>query len=153
MTRPARAQLSASGECLVVTVPLRIARRGGRKEVIAPTGLEAAGAAQPRTNRPLALALARAHRWRRLLEEGRYATVGELAQGVGMDNSYVARQLRLTLLAPDLIESVLEGTEPDGLSLGKLYGAPMQWEAQRRLFRSDPSERLHRTGERDETQV
>ena len=134
MTGGARARLSASGECLVVTVPLAIRRRGGRKEVIAPVGADAAGAVMSRTNRPLATALARAHRWRQLLEESRYATVGGLALEVGMDNSYVARLLRLTLLAPDIIEAILEGTEPDGLSLEKLYRAPAAWDEQRRLL-------------------
>lgn len=153
MKRAARAQLSASGECLVVTVPLRIARRGGRKQLIAPACPNVGGAGQTRTNRPLALALARAHRWRHLLEEGRYATVAELAQAVGMDNSYVARQLRLTLLAPDIIEAILEGTEPDGLSLKQLYRAPAEWEAQRRLFGSDPGARPHRTRETHRTPV
>jgi len=52
----------------------------------------------------------------------------------GVDNSYVARLLRLTLLAPDIIEAIIEGTEPDGLSLEKLYGAPAEWEEQRRVL-------------------
>jgi hypothetical protein len=42
---------------------------------------------------------ARAHRWRELLESGRYATIRALAADLGVDNSYVARILRLTLLA------------------------------------------------------
>lgn len=56
-----------------------------------------------------------------------------------MDNSYLARMLRLTLLAPDIIEVIIEGTEPDGLSLEKLYGAPAAWEGQRRLLGSGSS--------------
>ena len=51
-----------------------------------------------------------------------------------MDNSYLARLLRLTLLAPDLVEAILEGNEPDGLSLEKLYRLPDEWEEQRRLL-------------------
>jgi hypothetical protein len=133
-----RPRLTAGGEYLVVTVPLQIRRRGGRKQVIAPGGVDADGAAQPRTNRPLALALARAHRWRQMLEEGRYATIGELALALGVDNSYLARMLRLTLLAPDIIEAIIGGTEPDGLSLEILYRVPVGWEEQRRaLARTD----------------
>jgi ParB-like chromosome segregation protein Spo0J len=129
-----RPRLTAGGEYLVVTVPLRITRRGGRKQVIAPADLNADGSVQRQTNQPLALALARAHRWRQLLEEGRHATIRELALAVGVDNSYVARLLRLTLLAPDIVEAIIEGTEPDGLSLAKLYGMPPAWENQRRLL-------------------
>ena len=65
---------------------------------------------------------------------GRYGSVRELALDVGVDNSYLARLLRLTLLAPDIIEAIIDGTEPDGLSLERLYGAPMVWEEQRQLL-------------------
>jgi hypothetical protein len=129
-----RPRLTAGGEYLVVTVPLRITRRGGRKQVIAPGDVNADGSVQRQTNQPLALALARAHRWRKLLEEGRYATIRELALALGVDNSYVARLLRLTLLAPDIIEAIIEGTEPDGLSLDKLYGLPAEWEKQKQVL-------------------
>jgi len=83
---------------------------------------------QPRTNAPLALPIARAHRWRELLEQGRYRSICALARELGVDNSYVACLLRLTLLAPDIIEVILDGTEPGGLSLEKLFRVPMAWE-------------------------
>lgn len=65
---------------------------------------------------------------------GECGSIRELARAVGVDNAYVARQLRLTLVAPDLVEVVLEGTEPSGLPLEKLYAAPVQWEEQRRAL-------------------
>jgi len=132
MSEAARMTLSADGDCLVVQVPLRMKRRAGRKEIIAPAGIDGAFPDQARTNHGLAVTIARAHRWQHLLESGRYATVGELARDAGVDNSYLARILRLTLLAPDLIASILDGTEPDGLSLEKLYRLPDDWEEQRR---------------------
>jgi len=113
---------------------MSLKRRGGRKEIIAPAGMDNARSNAARTNQGLALTIARAHRWQQLLEAGRYGSVRELALDVGVDNSYLARLLRLTLLAPDIIEAIIDGTEPDGLSLQRLYGAPMVWEEQRQLL-------------------
>jgi hypothetical protein len=137
MTQVADSRLTLDGDCLVVQVPLRIRRRSGRKEIIAPDNGAEGFKPRSRTNEPLALMLARAHRWQGLLESGRYASIRELALDVGVDNSYLARVLRVTLLAPDVIESILNGTEPDGLSLGKLYRAPIVWEEQRREMEQD----------------
>jgi hypothetical protein len=133
MSDVTRARLISEGDCLVVRVPLRIRRRRGRREIIAPAGLEEATPAPSGVNRGLAVMVARAHRWRELLETGQYTTIRALAADLGVDNSYVARILRLTLLAPDLIEAILDGTEPDGLSLEKLYRAPADWQEQRRV--------------------
>jgi hypothetical protein len=117
---------------VVVSVPLQTKRRRGRKEVIVPAGHGPGVPARPRTNEPLALTIARAHRWLKLLEEGRYGSIRALALALGVDNSYAARLLRLSLLAPDIAEAIPDGTEPSGLSLEKLYRAPLDWERQRR---------------------
>jgi hypothetical protein len=130
-----QATLSADGGCAVVRVPLRIKRQRGRKEIIAPAGIAEAEDNQIGTNRGLAVMIARAHRWRELLEGGQYPTIRALAADLGVDNSYVARILRLTLLAPDLIEAILQGTEPDGLSLEKLYRLPLEWEEQKQALK------------------
>jgi ParB-like chromosome segregation protein Spo0J len=74
------------------------------------------------------------------LEQGRYHSIRELAKEMGVDNSYVARLLRLSLLAPDIVEAILDGAKPSGISLGKLYRAPMEWESQRQELNSP----LHR---------
>jgi hypothetical protein len=131
MSEVAAPTLMAEGNHLVVRIPLTFKRRGGCKEIIVPQGVDVQDQAQPRINGALVLAVARAHRWRELLESGRYATIRELAADLGLDNSYVARMLRLTLLAPDLIEAILDGTEPDGLSLAKLVNLPPLWREQR----------------------
>ena len=131
MNRRTASDIVAESEQLVVSVPLAMKRRGGRKQIIVPGGAESGTPAPPSTNAPLALTIARAHRWRELLEQGRYGSIRSLARELGVDNSYVARLLRLSLLAPDLVEGILEGTEPSGLSLQKLFRAPMEWESQR----------------------
>ena len=83
---------------------------------------------------PLMEALARAFRWKRMLDEGRYASVRELADGEGVKPSYAAGMLRLTLLAPVIVEAILDGRQPDGMSLdGLMAGLPAIWERQRRL--------------------
>jgi len=121
---------------ITVHVPLNIQRRGGRKVVIAPDGSvlpQARPSLVPPTADPvLVKALARAFRWKRMLDEGRYASVRELADGEGVKPSYAAGMLRLTLLAPDLVEAVLDGWQPDGVSLAELMGSsPVAWADQR----------------------
>ena len=140
MNRRAVSDIAAEREQLVVNVPLAMKRRGGRKQVIVPGGANSSTSAQPSTNAPLALTIARAYRWRELLEQGRYRSIRSLAEKLGVDNSYVARLLRLSLLAPDIVEAILDGAEPSGLSLEKLYRAPMEWERQRQELSSP----LHR---------
>jgi hypothetical protein len=131
VNRRTTSKIVAEGEQLVVSVPLVMKRRGGRKQVIVPSGAESGTPAQPRTNASLALTIARAHRWRELLEQGRYRSIRALARELGVDDSYVARLLRLSLLASDIVEAILDGAEPSGLSLQKLYRAPVEWERQR----------------------
>ena len=94
---------------ITIAVPLTIRKRGGRKLVLSPAGDEITLPARPRIDNTLVKALARAFRWRRLLETGMYATVAEMADAEAINRSYVSRVLRLTLLAPALVESILDG--------------------------------------------
>ena len=77
-------------------------------------------------------ALARAHRWKRLLEEGKYRSAAELAEAEGVTRSFVNRLLRLTLLAPDIVEAILDGRQPKALQLEELTRTlPSAWDEQR----------------------
>ena len=92
---------------ITVRVPLAIRRRGGRKLVVTPDAGGAPGAAPPartRADPALVKALARAQRWKRLLESGRCGSLAELAAAEKTDRSYLGKTLRLTLLAPDIVE-------------------------------------------------
>ena len=100
-------RLSPDGCTITVFVPMRWRRRGGRKVIMAPPGCDD-WAPPPKIDGALVRALARAHRWRRLLEEGRFGTLAELADAERLNRSYVCRVLRLTLLAPDIVEHILE---------------------------------------------
>ena len=106
-------------------------RRGGRKVIIAPDGGDPWALAKPRARRTLIRALARAHRWKRLLDEG-YRSAGELAEAEGVTRSFVNRLLRLALLVPDIQEAILDGRQPKGMQLDELTQAmPSVWEEQR----------------------
>ncbi|MDB2552476.1 hypothetical protein N9X71_07875 [Paracoccus sp. (in: a-proteobacteria)] len=115
-------------ETMTLHVPFRVVKRGGRKEMHLPDGVE-----QPRrTDNTLVKALARAFRWKGLLESGEYATIGELAEREGIAPSYMTRVLRLTLLAPDIVEAVLDGRQGPEVTLGRLLeGVPVEWMEQR----------------------
>lgn len=121
---------------VTVMVPMAIRRRGGRKQIIGPDGaaIRASGdAGETRGDPALVKALARAFRWRRLLEESRYASIRELSAKEGVDRAYVARVLSLTLLAPDLVEAILDGVErKNGYGSAKGVAIPYVWAEQRR---------------------
>ena len=108
----------------------------GRKEILLPDVIVPADspASKPAVQMPLVIAMARGFRWKAFLESGRFGSIGELAQAVKMDGSYVSRILRLTLLAPDVILAILQGEEPSGLSLEKLKSFPLEWEEQRKAL-------------------
>jgi len=128
----AAAALSRDGRTITVHVPLTLRTRGGRKLVISPTGEQHFASPRPRVDGPLVRALVRAFRWKDMLETGRFATVGELSRAEKMNTSYVSHVLRLTLLAPDLVEAILDGRQPATLQLQPLLrGFPVEWERQR----------------------
>ena len=123
---------------VTVVVPMTIRRRGGRKQIIGPDGApvqaggDGADVATTREDPAVVRAPARAFRWRRILEEGRSASIRELAAAEGVDRAYVGRVLNLTLLAPDLVEGSLDGRTPEEMTLPRLMElADTDWAAQR----------------------
>ncbi|MBM9595996.1 hypothetical protein [Roseitranquillus sediminis] len=116
-------------ETVTLHIPFRVVKRGGRKEMQLPEG-----AAQPRrTDSTLVKALARAFRWNGMLESGQFTTIGELAAHEGIAHSYMTRVLRLTLLAPDIVEAILDGRQRSG-SARLLNPFPPEWNEQRDHF-------------------
>ena len=75
-------------------------------------------APRPRVDNAMVKALARAFRWRKMLDEGAHATLEDLARAKGVARSYVSRVLRLTLLAPDIVEAILDGAAAGGAVAG-----------------------------------
>jgi hypothetical protein len=122
------------GDHVVIRIPLTMRRRSGRREIISAQPPGPSGGSSRSAANPLMVAVARAHRWKELLENGHFRNMTEIATAQGVDPSYVARLLRLTLLAPDIVGSILDGTEPDGASLAKLHRLPVEWGEQRKAL-------------------
>jgi hypothetical protein len=120
------------GSTLVVRIPMRFQRRGGRKRIVAPDGGEIVLTSKPQPDGTLVKALARAWRWQRMLDEGAYATVSEIGDAENISKSYVSRILRLALLAPDIVNAILAGSTDQGMVLEHLERPlPASWEEQR----------------------
>lgn len=116
---------------VTIRVPLALRRRGGRKLVVTPTGETWSPPPRPRIDDPLLAALVRAFHWKRLLDDGVHATIGDLAQSEGLNTSYVSHVLRLTLLSPTLVEAILEGRQPRTLQLQPIMRyLPDEWDRQ-----------------------
>ena len=126
------ANLTGDGRTITVRIPISFRRRGGRKLVLAPDGTSDIGPAIcRRIDNAMVKAIARAFRWREMLEDGEYATIREIANAEKINESYVGRVLRLTLLAPDIVEAILNGRQPAGLQLdGLMKPFPVRWTEQ-----------------------
>ena len=122
-------------QTVTVTVPFAIRKRGGRKLVITPDGVTSAPTPRTRVDSALLKALARGFRWRKLLETGHFATIEQIAEAENINPSYVSRLLRMTLLAPEIVEAILAGSHPAGLTRAKeMQPFPMEWSRQRINF-------------------
>ena len=105
---------------VTVEIPFTIRKRGGRKQIITPDGASGWVSPRARIDNTMIKAIARGFRWRKLLETGAYGTIDEIAKAEKINPSYVSRVLRLTLLAPTIIEAILDGRQPADLTLSVL---------------------------------
>jgi hypothetical protein len=138
MTKP---QLSEDGRTVTVRVPISIRKRGGRRLVLAPDGADITQAPTRRhIDNAMVKAIARAFRWRVMLENGTHATIAEIAAAENINETFVGRVLRLTLLAPDIVEAILGGQQPADLQLEDLMRRfPVAWQEQRAsMLKWDP---------------
>jgi hypothetical protein len=119
-------------ETITLQVPFRLVKHGGRREMQLPEG-----AVQPRgPDSTMVKALARAFRWKRILESGEFATITELAERERLTLSFVTRVLRLTLLAPDIVDAIVDGRQGTEMSLARsLEPFSANWQDQRNEFR------------------
>jgi hypothetical protein len=127
--------ITSDREAITVHLPLAFRRRGGRKQIIVPDGAPAWMPARTRVDNAMVKAIARAFRWRNMLESGQYATIREIATAENINESYVSRVLRLTLLAPATVEAILDGRQGPEVTLAALMRPfPGEWAAQRSLL-------------------
>lgn len=118
-------------DVITIQVPFRVVKRGGRKEMHLPEG----AAASRKPDSTLVKALARAFRWKRMLDSGEFATIAEMAEREGIAPSYMTRVLRFTLLAPDIVEAILDGKQrPEVTMAWLLEPFPFSWTEQKSAF-------------------
>jgi hypothetical protein len=118
-------------DVVTLHVPFRIVKRGGRKKMHLPDG----ATPSRRADSSLVKALARAFRWKRMLESGEFTTLAELADREGIAPSYLTRVLRLTQLEPRIIEAILDGRQGDAVTLARLMEPfPLGWCEQKNTF-------------------
>jgi hypothetical protein len=135
--------MSEAASSIVVRVPLAIRRRPGRKTVVTPAQ-DGRPAMTTRADPALVKALARAFRYQRLLDEGRHASISEMAAAEKLDRGYLGRILQLTLLAPDIVEAILDGRQPEELTLPRLMEPfPLEWPRQCAVAWLRPAEHRH----------
>ena len=116
-------------ETVTVHVPFCLVKRGGRKQMILPDDTHV----RRKADDTLVKALARAFRWKRMLESGEFSTIADLAQRERIAAPFLTRTMRLSQLAPDLVEAILNGHQPQGLTLEALRDPlSTDWAAQRR---------------------
>jgi hypothetical protein len=131
----ASAKLSKAGRTLIIRVPLPPRRHGARKFVVGAGGITWTGRRVVVDN-TIVKALARAHRWKAMLESGEFTSVTDLAKAKEINLSYLCRVLRLTLLAPDIVEELLNGRNLGELGLSDLLETlPLVWSEQRTRIR------------------
>ena len=133
-----RPTLSKDGRTMTVHIPISLRHQGGQKQVVTPAGATPWIPAPSRVDNTIVKAIVRAHRWRDMLESGCYATVRDLAKAEAINESYLGRILRLTLLSPTIIEAILEGRQPATLELDDLLKPfPIEWDEQVGSFTKD----------------
>jgi hypothetical protein len=118
-------------DAVVARIPVKFYRRNGRQMVLAHNDASGNQQSAPSQNRTLIAILAKAYQWQEELESGQSANLEDLAHSKAVDRSYAGRLIRLTSLAPNVVEQVLAGVEHGTWSLRQLRrGIPLAWEEQ-----------------------
>ena len=116
-------------------VPMNFRRRGGKSVMVMPDGSRAVQRREVTIDNSMIKVIARGFRWQRMLEDGDYTTLGDLAKAENLNPTYISRLVRLALLAPDIVEAIMVGLQPAHLTMKDLMGPfPAEWAKQRAWF-------------------
>jgi hypothetical protein len=130
-----RPKLSRDGRTMVISIPISMRRTGGRKKVVTPANVPPWSPPPARIDDTMVKALARAHRWRGMLESKLFANLRDLARAEKINEVYLGRVLRLTLLSPTITETILSGQLSDDVALATLLKPfPVEWSKQEAVF-------------------
>ena len=113
----------ANGNVLV-SIPITLRESAGRKQIITEQKKFKA------ENDPIVLNIARGFYWQEMIDSGKITNIRELAKIMNINESYVGRTIRLTMLSPEIIHRAIRGTLPEDISLAKLYKLPDRWDEQ-----------------------
>ena len=113
----------ANGNVLV-SIPITLRESAGRKQIITDQKKFKA------ENDPIVLNIARGFYWQEMIDSGKITNIRELAKIMNVNESYVGRTIRLTMLSPEIIHRAIRGTLPEDISLAKLYKLPDRWNEQ-----------------------
>ena len=113
----------ANGNVLV-SIPITLRESAGRKQIITDQKKFKA------ENDPIVLNIARGFYWQEMIDSGKITNIRELAQIMNVNESYVGRTIRLTMLSPEIIHRAIRGILPEDISLAKLYKLPDRWDEQ-----------------------
>jgi hypothetical protein len=122
-------------ETVSIDVPMTFKKRGGRKVIVLPDGTQGNPASRATIDNTMVKAIARAFRWQAMLENGTYGCLDEIGKAERIAPSFVSRVIRLALLAPDIVDAIMDGRQPAHLTLRDLMGPfPVEWEGQKKYF-------------------
>lgn len=124
-----------SSDVISIEIPMTFKKRGGRRIIVLPDGSHGHPIPAATIDNAMVKAIARAFRWQKLLENGTYSCLDEIAKAERIGPSFISRIIRIASLAPDIVDAILDGRQPAHLTLKDLLVQfPVEWTKQRSLF-------------------
>ena len=122
-------------DVISIDIPMSFKKRGGRKVIVLPDGSQGHPEPAEKIDNAMVKAIARAFRWQRLLENGTYGCIDDIAKTERICPSFVGKIFRLSLLAPDIVDLILDGKQPASVTLKQLLKPfPAEWAEQHQYF-------------------